>query len=268
MPESKLDLAGGESPRQVQENMIAYLRLFAGLPGIISYDAADAYWFVCGQPAPGNIILRANWPDGEVEARIDALFAEIGQYIDMVDWMVFPGDQPADLGRRLEARGMPGGPGGNWLWADLTTLGAGPAVPGDFRIEQVRDDRMMAEWVRISEAGFGEELPLFYEAYARHGYGPDAFSRHYTGYRGDTPVTSGTLLEAGGCATIYDISTPPEFRRQGFGGAITHALMRTIRQRGYTSTWIWSSNMAKSLYQQLGYVDVDFGLREHRWKKP
>src|SRR5262249_5229345 len=107
----------------------------------------------------------------------------------------------------------------------------------------------------------------FYDAYARHGYGTEAFSLHYIGYLGDTPATSGTLLDAGRTATIYDISTPPAFRRQGLGSAITYALMREIRNRGYAQTWIWSSNMAKSVYQKLGYVDADFGMREHRWRK-
>jgi GNAT superfamily N-acetyltransferase len=181
--------------------------------------------------------------------------------------MVFPGDQPADLNQRLEARGMPGGPGGNWLWADLSILGGPPAVPADFHIEQVRDDRKMAEWVRVSEEGFGGELGCFYDAYARHGYGPGAYSLHYTGYLGETPVTSGTLLDAGDTASIFDVSTPPAYRGQGFGGAITHALMREIRSRGYASTWIWSSNMAKSVYQKLGYVEADFGQREHAWNR-
>jgi ribosomal protein S18 acetylase RimI-like enzyme len=265
MPQAPLDLSGSDIPRQIQENMIAYMHLFAGLPGVI--HAEEPYWLVSHKPAPGDIILRFRWPHEDVEERIDALFEQIGQHINEIGWMVFPGDQPADLGKRLEARGMPGGPGGNWLWTDLTILGAGPTVPSSFHIKQVRDDQMMAEWTQVSEAGFGGELACFYDAYSRHGYGPDAFSLHYIGYLDDVPVTSGTLLDAGGGATIYDISTPPAFRGQGFGGAITHALMREIRSRGYKDTWMWSSNMAKSLYQTLGYVDADFGLREHNWHK-
>jgi len=31
---------------------------------------------------------------------------------------------------------------------------------------------------------------VFSDAYARHGYGPDAFSLHYIGYADDAPVTS------------------------------------------------------------------------------
>ena len=230
--------------------------------------AAETFWFVSHKPAPGDIILRAHWPADRTEERIDALFEQIGQHIDGIDWFVFPGDQPADLGKRLEARGMPGGRAGNWLWADLTSLVPAPTMPDNFHIEQVRDDHMMAEWLLATNAGFGGEHSIFYDAYARHGYGPDAFSLHYIGYLDDIAVTSDTLLDAGGSASIYDVSTPPALRQQGFGAAITHAMMREIRKRGYTRTWIWASDIGKSVYQKLGYVDADFGLREHSWRKP
>jgi len=262
---SPLDFSGTEKPRQIQENLIAYMRLFAGLPGTTLYDT-ESFWFVSNTSAPGNCILRTRFEASSTEERIDALLKLISQCSDHIDWFVFPDDQPADLGKRLEAHGMPGSPGGNWLWTDLTSLGADPTAPDHFRIEQVRNDQMLAEWVRVSEAGFGSELALFYDAYARHGYGPDAFSLHYTGYLDDTPVTAGTLLDAGGCASIYDVSTPPAYRHQGFGRAITHALRQEIRDRGYPDTWIWSSNMAKRVYQKLGYLDADFGLREHSWQ--
>lgn len=265
MSAARLDLSGSEKPRQIQENLIAYMRLFADLPGVITNDQ-DAFWFISHKPAPGNIVLRVRWPE-DAEERIDNMFKQIGQHIDTISWMVFPGDQPADLNLRLEARGMPGSAGGYWLWTDLTSLGAAPTVPDNFHVKQVTNDQMMAEWLRASTAGFGVEVGIFYDAYARHGYGTDAFSLHYIGYLDDTFVTSGTLLDAGGAASIYDVSTLPAFRGQGFGGALTHALMREIRNRGYNDTWIWSSEMAQSLYRKLGFVDADFGLREHVWHK-
>ncbi len=267
MPDLPVDLSGSDTPRQIQENLIAYMNLFTGLPDMVKCDA-DIYWFISNKPAPGNTILRTHWAADEAESRIDATLEQISQHIDEISWWVYPGDQPSDLGKRLEARGMIGGRGGNWLWADLTTLVTPPTVPRNFRIEQVGDDQMMAEWVAVSAAGFGNnDLGCFYDAYARHGYGEDAFSLHYTGYLDDVPVTSGTLLDAGGGATIYDISTPPVFRGQGFGGAITYELMRLIRKHGHRDTWIWSSDMAQSLYRKLGYVEADFGLREYQWHK-
>jgi hypothetical protein len=57
------------------------------------------------------------------------------------------------------------------------------------------------------------------------------------------------------------------FIRQGFSRALMVALMSEIRSRGDKDTWMWSSNMAKSLYQKLGYVDADFGLREYSCNK-
>jgi hypothetical protein len=41
--------------------------------------------------------------------------------------------------------------------------------------------------------------------------------------------------------------------------------MQQIRNLGYADTWIWPSQMAKRVYQKLGYIEVDFGLREHSW---
>ncbi len=268
MPQMLLDLSHTKIPRQIQENLIAYMKLFAGLPNMFM-DDSDVFWFISKKPAPGDIILRANWAELDAEKQIDKTLQQIGQHVDEIGWFVFPDDELSDLGKRLESRGMPAGRGGNWLWVDLTRLGAAPSVPDDFHIEPVIDDSMLAEWVHISEIGFGNnDLGCFYDAYARHGYGADAYSLHYTGYWGDIPVTSGTLLEAGGCATIYDVSTPPEFRGKGFGGSLTHFMMQEIRNRAYTDTWIWSSNLAQPLYRSLGYFDADFGLREYVWHKP
>ena len=261
------DMSRSDMPGLVQENLIAYMRIFANLPGMHMRDHADSFWFVSNRAAPGNVVLRARWLEDGAEERIDQTFDAISRHADSVDWMVFPGDTPADLGARLTARGMPGGSGGNWLYAELDTLGSGPTAPDGFRVERVRDHQAMAAWVQISEAGFGAELGCFYDAYARHGYGPDAFSLHYTGFLGDTPVTSGTLLDAGGSASIYDVSTPPELRGQGFGAAITHSLMREVHRRGHPNTWIWSSDLGQGVYRRLGYRDVDFGLREYTWDR-
>jgi hypothetical protein len=132
---------------------------------------------------PRHMIVRTHFEASGTEEQIDAMLEQIGQYSDHIDWLVFPDDHPADLGKRLEARGMPGGPGGNWLWADLTSLRAHPTVPDHFRVEQVRDDQMRAEWVRLSQAGFGSQLAMFYDAYAWHGYELDAFRCTTSGMR-------------------------------------------------------------------------------------
>jgi GNAT superfamily N-acetyltransferase len=251
----------------MQENLIAYFRIFAELPGATFVDD-DVTWFVSVKDEPGNHVLRTRMFGDAIERRIDEIIAQFSQHADQIDWLVFPACRPADLGQRLEARGMQGGLGGTWMLADLTAaLPSAPAVPAGFHIQQVRDITMLEAWKQISTAGFGASARVHYDAYTRHGFGPDAISLHYIGYLGEQPVTSSTLLVAGGIASVYDVSTPPACRRQGFGGAITFAMLQEARRRGYAAAWIWSSPMGKSVYSKLGFVAADFGVREYRWRK-
>ncbi|HMN28988.1 MAG TPA: hypothetical protein PKE45_12625 [Caldilineaceae bacterium] len=275
-----------ETVDQIQENLIAYHRVYAGIPNLIMVEG-DVTW-TTNQGQPGNTVLRTRLPAAGLDERIDDLVRQIGQSASQFDWFVFPGCQPLDLGERVMARGLAGGPdggwqlvgtiggpAGNWLLADLTVLAPAPAVSNRFRIEQVRDHHLMKEWTRATIAGFAgadhpidnlEEHPC-YVAYARHGYSDDAYSLHYIGYLDDQPVTSSTLLLAGGIAGLFDISTPSAFRRQGFGSAISWRMLYEAQQHGYHQAYVWSSNLGKNVYRGVGCVPAAIGLREYSWKK-
>ena len=280
------NLTERERAQRVQANLIAYFRLFEGLPDVHFTERDDVTWIVADFGAPGNHILRAQFTEESADRRIDEIIADVGKLANKIDWYVFPGSNPDDLGQRLAARGEAGGtdgtwgligeiggPGGNWMIADLTTLGDAPTTPVGFHIERVSNEVMLEQWRAVSAAGFGGgDLQIFYDAYARHGFGEDAIVAHYigyldNGYRGEQPVTSATLLVAGGSASVYNVSTPEDFRRQGFGGAITHVCMLEAKRRGYTDTWIWSSDQGRGVYAKLGYVPVDFGMREYQWER-
>ena len=91
--------------------------------------------------------------------------------------------------------------------------------------------------------------------------------RHYIAYVYDQPVTSATLLLAGGIAGIWDVSTPPAMRGRGYGSAITQAMLQIAYERGYEHAWVWSSQMGQEVYRKLGFVARDFGIREYVWRK-
>ncbi len=263
---------------RLQQNFITYFRLFAGLPGI-TFNEGTVIWNA-SHGAPGSLVFSTRLADVDVDQQIDATLQEIGKHTDAVDWMIFPGCRPTDLGERLRQRGAAGGPngewmlygniggpGGNWMWADLTTLSA-PPTPNGFQVKQVINQAMFDEWTAINAKGFGaDDYSAFHAAYSRHGFGPEAQAIHFIGYLGEEAVTSATLLVAGDSASVYNVSTPTAWRRQGFGGAITHAALQAARARGYRDTWIWASNLGKSVYAKLGFVLTDFGIREYQWKK-
>jgi len=260
-----IDLSHTHLPGLVQENMIAYMRHFADLPGVYLVDTDEFFCLVTNNGAPGNLVLRSRFAAEDAEQRIKTVFAALPPSTTYLDWFVFPSDLPADLGECLTARGMPGARGGNWLWGDLALLPDMASMPDSFRIERVANQAMLDQWLQTSSAGFQVDLPLFGAAYSRDGFREDAPSTQYIGYSGDTPVTTGTLLDAGGCAAVYDISTPSAYRGRGYGRAITLYMLHVARQRGYSESWIWASDQAASLYRGLGFVDAEFGLREHCW---
>lgn len=250
---------------QIQANMVAYFRLFVGLPGIIA-GSDDVFWVVSTNGEPGNQVLQSHIAEASAEERIAALLVEIGAYCNTIDWLVFPGCQPHDLGKRLAARGMPAGPGGTWMLADLSDLAQPGSLPAGFRVVRVSDRAMLTSWWEVSGAGFGSDVQIHFDAYARHGFGSDAVSLHYIGYHHDTPVTSATLLLAGGIAGIWDVSTPPAVRGRGYGSAITSVMLQIAREHGYSHAWVWSSIMGKEVYRKLGFVAADFGIREYQWR--
>jgi GNAT superfamily N-acetyltransferase len=286
-PTPSLPLATIEQVDQIQENLIAYHRVYIGNPDLILVEDDTVMWTTnCGQP--GNTVLRTRLPGAGLDGRIDELVRQIGQSARAFDWFVFPSCQPADLGERVMARGLAGGPdgswqltgkvggpGGTWMLADLTALAPAPPVSGRFYIEHVNGDEMLREWTRATLAGFagvddpgdGLEANPCYTAYARHGYGDDAYSLHYIGYLDDQMVTSGTLLLAGGIAGLFDISTPVAYRRQGFGSAISWWMMYEAQQRGYRQAYVWSSPLGRHVYQGVGFVPTAIGMREYSWEK-
>lgn len=266
--------------RSVQENFIAYFRIFAGLPNIHYVEDETATW-ITSPSAPGSQVLKTNLDPACAGEQIDAILRRAGEHEDAIDWMVWPGDGPENLGALLAERGEAGGPNGEWMlhgnqgsepgtWLviDLNALPAQVSTPDGFRVVQVRGEQQFHVWVDINARGFGGgDYSAFHSAYLRHGFGEDAQAIHFIGYQGETPVTSSTLLIAGGSASAYNISTPEKLRCRGYGSAISLATLHEARRRGFQHSWIWSSNLGRSVYQKLGFVITDFGIREYQWKK-
>ena len=262
-----------------QDNLIAYFRAFAGIEGVHFIEDPTATWVATDNGPPGNQILRCRF--GAADQEIETLVRQIGRHSDSFDWFVFPACQPDDLKERVEAYGRAGGPdgrwqlhgtvgglGGTWMLMDLKDLPPGPRVPDGFHIERVRNDDELETWRQASCAGFGGgPYHTFYAAYSRHGFGPDASILHYIGYLDRTPVTSATLLLTGDMASIYNVSTPPDFRRRGFGTAISWFMLDQAKARGHRNAFVWSSPLGRNAYQRVGFRIYDFGMREYQWQR-
>ncbi|MCB0116764.1 MAG: GNAT family N-acetyltransferase [Caldilineaceae bacterium] len=252
-----------------QENIAAYYRRFVGLDGVVLHRDDQVEWFASKPGPPGSHVGRFNTEDdidAAIDAAIDQVIADMSAQVRRWDWAVYRTCRPLDLGERLLRKG--GKPGRvPWLLAALNDLST-EAPPDGFSVRIVDSSAMMADWSRVSAAGFETGLDVckvYHDAYAQHLPSADNNAVHLIGYHGDEPVTSSTLLVAGGIAGIYDISTPPEHRRRGFGSAITVATLNLARAKGQRHVCCMASDMGLPIYQRLGF-NIHVDIPEYVWE--
>jgi predicted acetyltransferase len=58
-----------------------------------------------------------------------------------------------------------------------------------------------------------------------------------------------------GVAGISSVATVPEARRKGVGSAVTLEPLKEARRLGYRIATLFSSEMAVSMYQKLGFKE-------------
>jgi GNAT superfamily N-acetyltransferase len=70
------------------------------------------------------------------------------------------------------------------------------------------------------------------------------------------PAASGVLVVTGDVAGVYSVGVRDPFRRQGVGEAITATLLRAARAAGCSRAVLQSSEMARPLYEGMGFQTV------------
>lgn len=253
-----------------EANFTAYFEGFACLPHIEFHRDPEITWAIANG-APGNPVLHTNFTPENVDAKIDEALAYFNSHAKGgVLWYVTPDSRPANLVERLEAHGL------NPFWdnrpvmtLELATIKDELNLPANFNIEPVRDEAQLNEWFVASAAGFDSTLEAaqpYYDAYACLGFNPDGPFLHYTGYLDNQPVTSSTLLLAGGVAGIYDVSTIPAARRQGLGRALTLYPLLEAHRMGYHYAILQSSHEGYNVYRRLGFTDL-YTENGYFWKQ-
>lgn len=241
----------------IEENEVAYWLYRARHSGWEIHEEPKLTWFRSGILNPnGNAVLRTNLSSEAAEAAIDETMRELpGRGLPMV-WWSGPGRRPRDLGERLLRRGFvtPGlDPG---MAVELAALHEDQPAPEGLRIERVRDDAALADWLRTFRLGNDEEPdepPI-----PRSRLGPatydDADPFHfYLARLNDEPVATSQMVLGAGVAGLYCIATVPSARRRGIGAAVTLAPLRVARAMGYRYGVLGATEMGYPVYRRLGF---------------
>jgi GNAT superfamily N-acetyltransferase len=155
------------------------------------------------------------------------------------------------------------------MTADLTMTPALPAPPSNLVLQRVADAETLHAWLLASAAGFEMSVDAtqpYHDAYLLDSFDPTGDSLQVIGTVGAEAVTSGTLICSGGVAGVYDVSTPPQWRKRGYGTAATAWLLEVARARGYRYVCLMASPEGMPIYQRLGFT-LRFRPVEYCWRK-
>lgn len=79
----------------------------------------------------------------------------------------------------------------------------------------------------------------------------------YLGAVGSEPATTGLGVTLGDHVGIFNIATPPAFRRRGYGAAVTARAVRDGFNSGARWAWLQSSPAGYHVYQRLGFRTIE-----------
>jgi GNAT superfamily N-acetyltransferase len=81
--------------------------------------------------------------------------------------------------------------------------------------------------------------------------------RCYMGEAGGQPVTTGLGVTLGSNVAIFNIATPPEHRRRGYGAAVTARAVADGLAWGAQWSWLQSSVGGHKVYERLGFRTIE-----------
>ena len=197
--------------------------------GATTASPGDGVAFALGVVDIGffNRVIGVGVARRAIESDVDAVVAfydGLGRSVSALP--LAPHAAPPDLVRWLEARGY--APSRNWvkLWHTLEDL---PTATTDLRIEIIGPERAddFARIGMVEAYGFPvETAPVARSAVGLPGW------RHYLGFDGETPVSSGAMWIGEGVAWLGFGATTEAFRGRGGQSAMFARRLRDARDAG------------------------------------
>ena len=130
-----------------------------------------------------------------------------------------------------------------------------PAVPDGLVIETVADAHGVQICRDLMMRGF--EMPEgFVDQLIADAIVDDPTMRFVVGSVGGTPVSCALVAVTGSTAGVYNVATPAEHRRRGYGTAVTWAAIQEGARSGCDHACLQASELGAPIYRAMGFVDV------------
>lgn len=179
-------------------------------------------------------------------------FDGIGQAFE---WKLFDFDTPASLKQLLEARGFGCGAPEAFLALALENWSDDRSAPPEVRIENVRDERGIRDFVAVQETVWNQSLAADFARYLRELHATPDVTSFYCAYAGDRPVAAGRIEFPAGLsfASLWTGSVQPAMRGRGIYSALLAARLEEAKARGYRYVTVDAAPMSRPILLRKGF---------------
>ena len=180
-----------------------------------------------------NEILFSNLDKKDPDAHIDAIFAEYRQHGLPLSWCVYPWTQPADLGKRLLARGATG----SNIRAYLAETSLPLKVVDGVDVERVNPSLTEGLEAFMSILSSGYALPADEEAFRRSRYRqliaePNPVMHLFIARYDGAIVGCAAMIVKEDSAHLTSSSVLPAFQGRGVFQSLQATILATLRDMG------------------------------------
>jgi ribosomal protein S18 acetylase RimI-like enzyme len=249
----------GDLAALIESNVAEFL-LTMGMIGGGSERADDEITWTAGGSPIGyhNAVVRCDASQARGRALVEEWRTELWSRSLPGSWHLSPTMWPNELAEYLTEAGFEDGGDEPAMAAVLSDLSDMSRI-ADLDIARVNTDDDLDEYRNVLATGFGEgprEADWVASVFAQAGVADEGPWRHIVGRVGREPAATASLLLTHGTAGIYFVCTRPEFRRRGFGAAMTSAAMVEAAHSGAKHAVLGSSPMGQRIYERLGFRTI------------
>lgn len=123
----------------------------------------------------------------------------------------------------------------------------------DIEIIEVHDD--LREWIKPLQQAFpsNDNCENYRKLNADLLQKGEKKLRHFTAYRDNEAISSGTLFLSTKSVMLHNLATKNEYRKRGVGSSLTTYMMNEAKKAGYKHCYLESSDEGFNLYSKLGF---------------
>lgn len=248
------DSVGGSLAGLADVNLALTWAAMVRHSGYPSQRVGPVQMFVTGLPASFFNGAVATGPSGDPDACIATVVQFMAQHD--VAWMlrVRDGvdDALLDAGRKAGLRDAPRSPAMGW-----TPIPPPPLPRPDLEISIVDDQAGIEAHRDLTARAFGMPLEIPTRLVTEAMIADPAFAVVVGSVDGE-PVSTALVSVTGTTAGVYNVATPVEHQRRGYGRALTRAAVDEGMQRGCDHAILQSSPAGQPVYEAMGFTHLGY----------